>query len=50
MSKKKKKDETRFWQLVDHKPNQVGTYEKKRDETRFWQLVDRKPNQVGTYV
>ena len=22
----KKKDETRFWQLVDHKPNQVGTY------------------------
>ena len=45
-----KKGETRFWQLVDHKPNQVGTYEwKKRDETRFWQLVDHKPNQVGTY-
>ena len=46
-----KKGETRFWQLVDHKPNQVGTYEwkMKKGETRFWQLVDHKPNQVGTY-
>ena len=47
----RKKDETRFWQLVDRKPNQVGTYVwGKKDKTRFWQLVDRKPNQVGIYV
>ena len=44
-----KKGETRFWQLVDRKPNQVGTYVKKKGETRFWQLMDRKPNQAGTY-
>ena len=46
----KKKGETRFWQLMDHKPNQVGIYVwKKKGETRFWQLVDHNPNQVGTY-
>ena len=31
-----KKGETRFWQLVDHNPNQVGTYVwKKKDKTNF---------------
>ena len=28
-SRQEKKGETCFWQFVDRKPNQVGTYEKK---------------------
>ena len=48
--KRWKRGETRFWQVVDRKPDQVGIYVEKRGETRFWQLVDRKPNQVGSYV
>ena len=43
-----KKSETRFWQLMDRKPNQAGTYKKKKKKKESDRCC--KTNQVGTQV